>query len=600
MRGCLKWMKILFLQFSATGGILLLDEFIKRLKMKKRKPENSIPFRLFTMISVLVSVLAIMHQQEWPLITIPAVLITAAGYYVSYVRRDKKNTLIKVGIALLMMLALLDFFRNLRANPFDPRAPLATLLIWLQAFHSFDLPSRHDLNYSLLVALILMAVASVMAIDSTIIAYYIAFIFACSAALVYQGLSRFNEIAEKNEELEINFVLKKMVTVTLLVIIASMTVYLFIPRYHNFDSPILPRSWVVNLPKISTGGLFNPNNDMSAEEMRNTRGRDLGWNPNNYFGFSPYVHLNYRGKLSDTEIMKVQSSSWSYYRGLVFDNYDGTGWSITGEENGEFEEISKTLPPLKIEPDDKILEKWDETEEIVQIYHVKREMPNIIFGSYQTISLFFPSNTIYLDKNGGIRSPYPLEKGMIYSTISHKIPINSETMRAIEKEHQRLSELKQNGIVEMVDEKDMKYLQLPENVPGRVDSLTRTIIRETVGEDASDYRKALAVSQYLKDTYPYDLEIPYFPDDCDTVDYFLFEQRRGYCEHFATSLAIMLRTQGIPARMVFGYLPGHYDVFSRLYSVKQSDAHSWVEAYVPGYGWMSFDPTPGYSGETFS
>jgi len=80
----------------------------------------------------------------------------------------------------------------------------------------------------------------------------------------------------------------------------------------------------------------------------------------------------------------------------------------------------------------------------------------------------------------------------------------------------------------------------------------------------------------------------------DAVEYFLFEQKRGYCEQFSSSLAVMARSQGIPARVATGYVPGEYNPFTGLYDVRASDAHAWVEVYFPGYGWTTFDPTPSF------
>ena len=102
------------------------------------------------------------------------------------------------------------------------------------------------------------------------------------------------------------------------------------------------------------------------------------------------------------------------------------------------------------------------------------------------------------------------------------------------------------------------------------------------------------MNQYLKTTYPYDLSIAPQGEDMDAVEYFLFEQRRGYCEQFSSSLAVMARSQGIPARVATGYAPGEYNPFTGLYEIKASDAHAWVEVYFPQYGWTTFDPTPSF------
>src|SRR6202008_3744488 len=73
---------------------------------------------------------------------------------------------------------------------------------------------------------------------------------------------------------------------------------------------------------------------------------------------------------------------------------------------------------------------------------------------------------------------------------------------------------------------------------------------------------------------------------------FLFVQRRGHCEYFATALAILLRTQGIPTRVVNGFFGGEWNEFGGYYAVRQGDAHAWVEGYFPEAGWVMFDPTP--------
>ena len=80
----------------------------------------------------------------------------------------------------------------------------------------------------------------------------------------------------------------------------------------------------------------------------------------------------------------------------------------------------------------------------------------------------------------------------------------------------------------------------------------------------------------------------------DYVYHFIFEEKRGYCEHFATAMAVMCRASGIASRLVVGYTPGVYNPLTGYYEIKGSDAHAWVEILVYPYGWITFDPTPGY------
>jgi hypothetical protein len=81
----------------------------------------------------------------------------------------------------------------------------------------------------------------------------------------------------------------------------------------------------------------------------------------------------------------------------------------------------------------------------------------------------------------------------------------------------------------------------------------------------------------------------------NTAEFFLFKAKRGFCEQFATAMAVMCRTQGIPARVAVGYGTGDYNSLTGYYEVKESDAHAWVEVYFPAAGWVPFDPTPGWS-----
>jgi hypothetical protein len=132
-----------------------------------------------------------------------------------------------------------------------------------------------------------------------------------------------------------------------------------------------------------------------------------------------------------------------------------------------------------------------------------------------------------------------------------------------------------------------QYLQLPDSLPRRVGDLAARI----VGSAKDPYRKALRIQEYLRTTYPYVLEVEPAPEKRDVVDYFLFDGQRGYCSHYASAMAVMLRTQGVPARVVTGYATGDYDRSRGAYRVSVSAAHAWVEVYFPGIGWVEFEPT---------
>lgn len=134
-----------------------------------------------------------------------------------------------------------------------------------------------------------------------------------------------------------------------------------------------------------------------------------------------------------------------------------------------------------------------------------------------------------------------------------------------------------------------RYTQLPPELPPRVRDLAVSL---TESGD-TPYDKALAVEAHLK-TLPYNLQIEPPPFDADGVDHFLFEQRQGYSEYFASSMAVLMRSVGVPARVAVGYTTG--DAAGDApgsYAVTDSHSHAWVEVYFPGYDWIPFEPTPG-------
>ena len=133
------------------------------------------------------------------------------------------------------------------------------------------------------------------------------------------------------------------------------------------------------------------------------------------------------------------------------------------------------------------------------------------------------------------------------------------------------------------------YLQLPASVPQRVRDKAEQL---TVGKD-NPYDKATAISDYLRSetfTYSQDIEAP--PRDADGVDFFLFETQTGYSDYFASSMVVLLRSVGVPARLAAGYAPGELDPENNVRVVRDFDSHGWVQVFFPEYGWIDFEPTP--------
>ena len=130
-----------------------------------------------------------------------------------------------------------------------------------------------------------------------------------------------------------------------------------------------------------------------------------------------------------------------------------------------------------------------------------------------------------------------------------------------------------------------RYLQLPPLDP-RIEQLARSV----TASSATPYDKARAIEVYLQQNYGYTLDLP-SESPADPLANFLFVRRQGHCEYFASAMAIMLRTLGIPTRVATGFRGGEYNDLTGSYIIRGRDAHAWVEVYFPNQGWITFDPT---------
>jgi transglutaminase-like putative cysteine protease len=141
----------------------------------------------------------------------------------------------------------------------------------------------------------------------------------------------------------------------------------------------------------------------------------------------------------------------------------------------------------------------------------------------------------------------------------------------------------------------LPYLSPPDGTyrsPQVLERIHQLALQVTAGA-TNPYDQAKAIEEYLRNpnNFTYTLNPPSAPDRTDRLEYFLFTSKQGYCEYFATAMGDMLRSLGIPTRLVNGYGPGSYDTTINSYVVRGEDAHTWVEVYFPKYGWIPFEPT---------
>jgi transglutaminase-like putative cysteine protease len=524
-------------------------------------PEESLTIRGAALLAVLVAVLAVGVQEEFGPQAVLAGGAIIVGFIVSHVRRRSANWWLKAAIVTLILLVARDFFEALLANPFDPRIPLVRLFLWLQVLHSFDLPARKDLKYSLASAVVLIAVGAAYARAAAFGLLLVPFAAAAGTALVAmqaaEGSVPFPRLVGLGGRLSMG------------VVLAASLVFVLVPHGEGLRvrwMPVSARLWTARLH----ARVLNPAYpDLARTDPEQT---PAVFNPQGYVGFSTYVDLRIRGVLDDTLVLRVRATHPGFWRGLAFDTYTGRGWRMTDRTVEEYASSEPRIVP-GLSPD----EPWPAgSEQNIQTFYVEANQPNVIFAAYRPFEVFFPTGAIGVDRYAGLRSPLQLEQGMIYSVIS-RVPSPTAKLLARDRGTAPASIR-------------ARYLQLPP-LPSRV----RHLAAQLTAEARSPYQKAAAIRRYLQQGFTYTLQAPLLPSGADAVDEFLFSSRQGSCEAFASTLAVLSRAAGVPARLVTGYATGSYNVFTGYYEVRNSDAHAWVEIFQPGAGWIEMEASPGFA-----
>ena len=311
------------------------------------------------------------------------------------------------------------------------------------------------------------------------------------------------------------------------------------------------------------------------------------FNPSLLSGFTDQVELGQIGQIKKSEaiVMRVETGKPINYpalrwRGNALANFDGRRWSSPQREPEKLESNAEGWIPLRERP------KVGELRgEILQFTVLQEPMASD--------ALFVPGNTLALrgnftgeagggirrrtyihrDASGSLSNPFHNYVAIRYAGLSQLPPLDRARLEASSTEYP-------------ADIRD-RYLQLPAEMDQRVAALAQSATVRM----ATPFDKAEALENFLKTKYSYTLNLTGNPGK-DPLAHFLFETRAGHCEYFASAMTVMLRTLGIPSREVNGFLPGEYNDLGGDYIVRASDAHSWVEAYFPGNGWVVFDPTP--------
>ncbi|MFB6297368.1 MAG: transglutaminaseTgpA domain-containing protein [Salinirussus sp.] len=260
-------------------------------------------------------------------------------------------------------------------------------------------------------------------------------------------------------------------------------------------------------------------------------------------------------ELSPAVRLTVTSPERRYWRIGSYDRYTGEGWIRTGGSEPYRGSLSR--PPAT-------------ARTISQEFRLESEL-RVMPAAWRPVSVGGVANRTRVTVPGGLEPTEPLAANASYRVRSALVDDSPEALAAAGTDYP--AQLRE------------KYTQLPSSTPDRV---TKRTARLTARAD-NPYETARAIEQWLENNREYSLDVD--RPDGNVADAFLFEMERGYCTYYATTMATMLRTQDIPARVVVGYTPGQ-EVNDDEYVVRGFNSHTWVEVYFPEVGWVRFDPTP--------
>jgi transglutaminase-like putative cysteine protease len=313
-----------------------------------------------------------------------------------------------------------------------------------------------------------------------------------------------------------------------------------------------------------------------------------GMQPSFMSGFTDNVELGQIGEIKkdSTVVMRVQTGTPVNYpllrwRGIALTNFDGRRWSSS---ESKVKKDSASNGWITLASRNEL-----QGRPAVQVEFL------VLLQPLASDALFAPAQVMTL------RGNFSGEGGTYYGAVRHSF-LQIDATGSISNPFHNFSQIRYEGFSllpvarpaqarfagrDYPEEIRETYLQLPPQLDRRIPELARKI---SAGAD-NPYDQSLAMENYLRTNFTYTLNLTGKPGS-DPLAHFLFETKAGHCEYFATAMAVMLRTLGIPSREVNGFLPGEYNYVAGDYIVRASDAHSWVEAYFPGSGWVTFDPTP--------
>ncbi len=475
------------------------------------------------------------------------------------------------GVAAVGMLA---WIIELIANGILPAS--MSLLLWLQAARNPGLRTRRDVYFALGISFTLMMFGAAEARSGAFLALMTAYAFAVLAVLVYcyqqSGFDQELPVQQgATARAPASLPMRHIAMLSGVVFLFAMGWYLLVPRPDPLHVGVVP---------ITGGDKYSrkdwereARNDDGTEARAETEGEDpkdqadpgkqsgKERQPDDTLDTTRSANDNGAG-VANRILMYVKADRSLYLRSRTFDHFQNDRWRDTDSRTRKLlpAEGKFSLPGPQAGTD------------VQYVVQVVSPIGSALPLSAHASSIKAPAGVIAQSRSGTVFLASDIEPGFHYSAVS-QLPENLDRPVA----HDTLAERS-------------RYLQLPEGFSPRIGHLAQQVTADAT----SPFHKAMALETHLRSTYGYSFETIFTSQNVTPLESFLFDTRRGHCEFFASAMAAMLRSIDIPSRVVHGYLAHTFNPVTGFYEVQTFDGHAWVEAYIDGVGWVTFEPTAAY------
>ncbi|NTV13709.1 MAG: DUF3488 domain-containing transglutaminase family protein [Desulfobulbaceae bacterium] len=458
---------------------------------------------------------------------------------------------------------------------------LVVMVMWLQTAKNVTISVRRDAYFSVAISFVVVFFAAAHSKSGLFLLITTGYSLACMYTLLMLHAETLRSRAAGVADEPRYRLPASVVPLTGAVLTVAGLLYLFMPRppallfggqLDRGSTDYRDQQWEREA-KLEAGGK-QPQEGAAAptrgEKATATQDRGPGGNAQgegepdatqDYAGFSERLNLDGQcanKALFNGIVLYVQAPQALYLKGRVFDTFDGRSWSAAqqGTVKHELQGAIYRFPGRSCDTP------------VQQVITVAYSLPPIIPAASLITELHFPGTVLAEDAYGTLSLPRRLEKGTQYEVLSRRDylaghPASGEQEKVLE-----------------------PYLQLPPDLDPRISDLAGQL---SLGA-ADNLAEALGLEQHLRSNYQHTFATVPQQNDIPLAK-FLFETKRGHCEYFATAMTVMLRSRGIPARLVTGFSATNYNPLTGYYEVRGIDGHAWTEAYLPPHGWVTFEPT---------